>query len=260
VHTDVIEAYCGALRRLKLTLPAGRTYTGATPLAAQVWPGDDRPVLFAPTVAWLDADERTVTLTIAPAQTTTVTPGTYPVRLGIGASDARAWVPLCLLRLRAAPGTGVAGSVYCTFDSLRRYAGGWLDALYGQGDASQAGYAEERAAARAEFESRLHGRYNAMLGSGEGLFSRSPWLTDELAAEHLLVTEPIARWNALWALHLVCRRQVMAKGDNPYLGLADRYRDEADALLPTITAELDTDDDGQGDVAIPLGTVRILRG
>ena len=200
-------------------------------------------------------------ITIEPEQTADLPPATYPVRLGITTADQETtvWVPLCRLRILPAPGTRPARPVYCSYDDLRIHAGAWLDALYSGGEATQAGAAEERAEARAAFDEMLVARGG---GGSIGPGSRAAWLESLLDADGLIVSEPVRRWNVLWSLHLVCRRQITtrAANENPYRALAADYKAEADALLPTLAPEIDTGGDGVGDVVIPMGTLRIYRG
>lgn len=250
---EVIEAYAGADRWLEAQLEPG-SYTAMMPLAAQCWPGDDLAVLFEPSVTWLDPSAGQVLVGIHADQTAGLPPATYPIRLGISTEDGltTAWVPLLSLRLRPSPGTRVARAVYCSYDDLRVHAGGWLDSLFSQSDAACAGAAEERGSARAELEAVLLARW-----AGD-----RAWLSEQLGAGRLIVTEPIRRWNVLWSLYLVCRRQIAAKsghGDDPYRRLASDYRAEADALLATLAVELDLDADGVADLSLPMGTIRALR-
>jgi hypothetical protein len=264
---DTIRAKIGAIRRVKLILETG-TYTGSETLAASVWPGDDRAALFSPTVAWLDPDARTMSLSWAGSDTSGLAPGRYRLELRITSGGATTKLDVAAVDLLATPGSATAPAAYCTFDDLRVEAGSWVESL--QADVStQAGFAEERGRAREEFDRLVQAHYGGEAFSGIGwpgytggptTFGRSTWLADQLDADALIVTPDVRRWNALWTLYLVCRRQIGVKADSPYQAMAAGYRAEAEALAKGLAAELDTDADGECDVAIPLGMIRTLRG
>lgn len=261
-----IQAKLGADRRLKVTLGAG-TYTGAETLTAAIWPGDDQAAVITPTCTWIDPEERTLSVAWTADDTEDLAPGRYPLELAITASGQVTRLDVAVVEFLATPGAGTARPAYCTFDNLRVEAGSWLDSL--QGDSTtQAGFAEERAEAREEFERLLHALYDGPSTTGIGWpgylptrepMGRSTWLTEQLAADALLVRSDVRRWNVLWSLYLVCKRQIGKDAKSPYRTMAAEYLAEASALAKTITAELDTDGDGEGEIAIHLGTIRTLR-
>lgn len=231
-------------------------YDGAETLAARVWPGDDRPVSFNPTVAWKVAASGTIDLSVTGAQTAGVDPGDYllQIRLTDGGSTYSAFESW--LAIETAPGTGTTPTVYITRDDLLRYGRHVLSEIPDEYD--QAGWIEQRARARSWFEQVLHAHDRGTIETGLGWGVRSrvvnrdrgknTWLVDALADNELLVTDEIKEVNACyaWSLILAGRPEEAA-----------RFRAMANELCKTIVAELDTDADGDGDYVIDLTTTGI---
>lgn len=244
------------------------TYAGTETLALEVWAGDDRAAATTTnsTIAWLSAAAGTLALRLHRTDTALLAPGRY--KLLVKLTDAGVIVPAyeATLLVSATAGAATVGAVYATADDLRRECG-WIDSVSSAED--QAGYQERLEDARTWFDDLLHAHFPA---GGAGLSYRaesawvrsgtlkSRWLIDALAADQLLVTRAIRRACALYALGQVLKGKVGAKDKTSYQVLGARYEAQAEDLAATIRAEIDTDADGYGDVAIDLGSVVVLRG
>jgi hypothetical protein len=241
------------------------TFTGAAMLTAEVWGGDDQAVLFSPTATWSNATAGLVALSFARADTADLEPGDYPVLLTITAGGLQRKNRVATLRVLASPGAAEALPSYCGIEDLRRVCP-WLDQM--QTDSDQAGFAEARAEAREWFDELLHAAWGGRrsLGAEGGLWASSgpsgkdTWLQGELDADHLLVSRSIRRANALFAASLILAGQIGSQGDTSYQRLGDQLAAQAANLALTVLAEIDTDSDGEGDVSIYLGEVRVERG
>lgn len=272
-----LEVVRGAALSKRLTLldendAAITTYTGAATLAADCWRGDDQSALFHPSVAWLDAPAGTIAFTVDAADSSGLAPGVYSLLLWITAGGDPVSRPIGNLRVLPAPGSGTARPVYCTWDEVKRLAGSWAEKLQ-RADTDQTGFAEERADARQELEEKLHAAWRPDFQDGRVQTSyddlyypwsrltqlKDPWLIAALEADQLLVTSRIRDWCGYHALSLICQRQINPAKDEGYAAAAAYYASKADSLAAMIVAEIDTDNDGQGDVPIRLNAMRVVR-
>jgi hypothetical protein len=241
------------------------TFTGAAMLTAEVWGGDDQAVLFSPTATWSNATAGLVALSFARADTADLEPGDYPVLLTITAGGLQRKNRVATLRVLASPGAAEALTSYCGIEDLRRVCP-WIDEL--QSDSDQAGFAEYRHEAREWFEELIHAAWGGRrsLGAEGGLWAaggstgKDPWLQGELDDDHLIVSRSIRRCCSLYAGSLILAGQLGNSGDTPYQRLGDQLASQAANLAMTVLAEIDTDSDGEGDVSIYLGEVRVERG
>lgn len=253
------------------------TYAGA------VWIGDDQAPLFAPSVSLVDGTLGTWKLSIAAADTAALPAGDYLIRATVARSGRTAVLYDGVLSLTAAPGSAVPRPAYATADDVRRWCP-WL----GQAEdlrTLQGNFAEELAEARDWTDDLIQRHYrgsggltrqqNLIMGvgiGGGGLAAQwrtgrtSPFLTAQLAANHLLLTtssgKKIVRANAYFAAAMALggRPDQAKKGDRPFADLSSEFYGRAEDTLATVTAELDTDGDGQPDVTIELGTIDVMRG
>jgi hypothetical protein len=280
VNVQIFPAVIGAYRKVKLTLPIG-TYTGAETLAASVWPGDDQPELFAPTVAWLVAADRTMTLEWDGTLTEDLAPGRYLVELRITSGGNTVKLRAGIVELMSTPGVGVTLSAYCTADDMRKIAP-WIDEIQAQSD--QAGFAEQRAMARDDFDRLVQTHYGgadfdredsldqflSSGGYGWDAGEDDATLQELLDDDRLVLTGPtgkvVVRWNAYTAVAHVCQSQIGANPDSPYASRARYCMAMADELLCSLTVGIDTSTDGKDgagdgvpDVFVPLGRTRTIR-
>jgi hypothetical protein len=233
-----------------------------------LWAGDDQQALItgfgtlqSPSTAAL------VDISITKASLTSLPPGTYRIAgvLNPGVDDVP-WLD-DRIQITPGPGTAAAPKVYCSYSDLTDECS-WIGELLDKND--QAGFAEKRRQARDAFEDLLHRHFRSNTGltrqqaliAGVGTRRqgmRSPWLTEQLAANKLIITPIIVRANALFALGAILKDKIGSKGRTSYQQLAAMYAGMADDVASGITAEIDADGDGYGDVAIELGIVDTLR-
>jgi hypothetical protein len=275
---DTIPAKVGDRRKVKMTLSAG-VFDGTEPIAASVWPGDDRAQSFAPTVTWLSAEDRTITVEWAGSATASMAPGRYLMELRIGSGSDAPGVNVAYVDLQPSPGSGTAPKVYCTLDDMRRVAP-WIDQV--QTTSDQAGFAEQRAMARVDFDRVVQTRYVGAefdressldqfldglpeYEAGEDDATLQAWLDDDRLVTTGPTGEQVKRWNAYAAVAHVCMAQIGTGPDNQYSKRAAYFTAKADELLCGMTIGIDTteDEDGEGDgvgdIWIPLGRTRTIR-
>jgi hypothetical protein len=265
-------AYPLILRGRNRTSLAGR-FTGSETLAATLWAGDDQANAATVSAAWdtsiagnpSTTAEATLLLTVSSSAISALVPGIYTYQVIADPSSAMLELARGQIQLVAGPGSATAIKVYCTAEDLRR-ACPWIDDLQHPGQ--QTGFAEERGQSREWTDQCLHahdGR-SASLANWEGgwlvgdMGRRSSWLQTQLDADTLMLRPEIVRANAYHAVSLVLRTQLGTREKTSYQTLAAEYRGMAEATLQTTVAELDTNADGEGDYAIPLNRLRVLRG
>jgi hypothetical protein len=241
------------------------SYVGTEALAASVWPGGNRPALFSPTAAWLVPGAGTISVLVTAAETATLAAGRYPGSLdltdGSGAVlEAYRWA----IDVLDAPGTGVAPPAYCGFDDLLDYGRAWLRTLQDEDD--QAGFAEECGRARSWLNDLILAGWTASnsltLGdpgygavlTGQGGRLPSVWLRQQLDAGALILRPQVVEICALKALSLICRSQI-GPGDKgqDFARMGRIYGVEANELVKTLRAEIDTNQDGIPEFAVNLG-------
>lgn len=244
-------------------------FTGADTLTASVWPGDDIAASFTPTVAWVVAASGTATLTILGASTAALASGSYKLSVSVTVSGAKYLIHEGTLTLTAVAGSGTQGTVYCTFDDMQREFA-TIGGLASKSD--QSGFREQRAEARAWFDSIILRHYmgqqtvvsQTRFNVGDSLWQRNGledqtirgYLDDDL----LLVTLNVKRATALYATYRVLAAQIGASGDSQYGKLAGRFLAMAESIVANTTAEIDTNSDDIGDIPIDLGVIDVLRG
>lgn len=244
-------------------------FTGADTLVASVWPGDNITESFAPTMAWVVAASGTATLTITGASTAALAAGVYRLSVWVTVSGAKYLIHEGTLTLTAVAASGTQGTVYCTLDDMKREFA-QVESIAGKSD--QSGFREQRAEARAWYDSIILRHYSGqqtIVSQTRFSVDNSPWqrtgledptIRGYLDDDMLLVTTQVKRANALYACSRICAAQITADGSNEYHNLAARFLRQAENIVATTTAELDTDADGVGDIPIDLGSIDVLRG
>jgi hypothetical protein len=234
------------------------TYTGSESVSGVVWAGDDRASLFAPTVAWenpfVSATPKIV-ISVSAIQSAQ-SPGRYRLRLTVaGVIRDVGWI-----RITAAPGATAAPKVYCTFDEMRIYGGSWVDDL--QTDADRVGFEEQRARARTLIDDQIISRATTgAFGSGGDYVSRRATVKGYLDADGLSQTSQLKEIAARYALALIAGGQVGADKAGVYAEQSAYQRWMAETMLRQFVALIDTDADGDIDIAVSLAPwIRLERG
>lgn len=247
-------------------------YLDSDILTAKVWPGDDQLIVATPTARWEDATLAKWWLDFAPADTATLVAGVYRVRVIATRGSVIDELLRDSVEVLVVAGTGAAPSVYCTYEDMAIECN-WLQQFQDESE-DQTGFAEQRVRAR-EWMDGLILRASPIGGAGQLISYQTRWtwssgnsmrlaidpvMTDYLATGKLMLTTPqgrqIVRACACYAISLVLRAQ--PGKDHVDLGnyFMMRARDEATHVV----AEIDTNDDGQADYAISLGSTNTRNG
>lgn len=253
------------------------TYTNAAILSVRVWSGEDLAPVSAdelPTAEWVtDGSDGLVELYFPAAFTEELTGGRWGVQLRIQADDDVAR-QIAWLEVADTPGAATPGKTYATRKDLLNVAP-WVEQCQASSDLT--GFADALHEATMQLDHVLQRHYTGtgenrqtsmdhMLDGGSfrsGAHDRTlqAWLDDN----RLVLTTPdgrlLKRWVALMAAWMIGRREIGDAGAD-YREFAARCKREADAILPCVTAEIDTTTtaDGVGDVFISLATHDTLRG
>jgi hypothetical protein len=238
------------------------TFTGASTLACQAWPGDDQAATFTPTLAWIDATAGTVRLTITGTDTATLSPGVLNTLLAITAGGVTYKRPGPQLRLIPAPGTGAAVATPHTFDDCLRVCP-WIEQAIPETMSFASDLSEHRARAWYRFTERIVKRYAAQFRGGRHVVypptidDPSEYIRDAIAAGYLITTgsrgDAIKDVLARWTVAMLLESLIMEQGGTPYAALANRYYRQVEAQLAGLTVELDTDGDGEAEIWVPMG-------
>lgn len=226
----------------------------ADALDASVWRGQQEASLFSPAVAWVDATEGTLSLSIGANQTTTLDKGVYRIQVGVTADGARVLAYDGTLELADTVGSEAVRVPYCTERDMRRYYD-QIDMLINRfGDTT--GFLDVRVDVSDEIDRRLIKRYNPRFGfvkvrgnainpasgsmdvaSPTAIAPSKKDLTDALAAGGLIVERDLREIAARRAIADILDRQEV-EGANGYRTEAQAMRDRADRIWTTYQAQV----------------------
>ena len=192
--------------------------------------------------------------------------GIYRIQATVAADAQNLVIFDGALRLTASPGAAVSPPIYCTFEDMKVYAP-WIDNLLETRD-ELTGFAVERGRAREWLDDLICRNYRGGVGATindpggnwMGLWGSrrslnySPFILQQLQLNNLIVRPAIIEAVAKYALGLVCQAQLGKAAYSDYSRLADRFLAEAHNAAICLTAEIDVNGDGIGDVAVSLGT------
>jgi hypothetical protein len=260
----VYEAFQGSALTITFQISDGNgnvitSYSGEETLTTEIWPGGNRADSFNPTTLWVNPAEGLVQIAVTAAHTTGLGLGRYEVYtiLTVTGRDPVA-ILIAQLDVIATPGSTPTPTTYCQYSDLLKYGRAWLRQLQTSDD--EAGFAEQMGRARSWIEDLAHAHYRVAAMTmviGSQAFgprrsgARSTWLTEQLAANTLMLTDQIVEAAAKKALAFICEGQI-GPGDagRDYSGLARMYHSQADYLGTCLTLSLDTNGDGFPDVNI----------
>ncbi len=266
-----------------LSLPSGRSgdftlqaqnrdgtypaiFTGAPAPTAAIWQGNAQSPLLTPAVAWRsNGSDAVVVVSFYDTDTAGWDLGSYELEVVTVLGGRTVRVAQASLEITESPGTGVARPNYCQYSDMLKWAP-WI------GDIQQPnqlqGFADQRADARTWFDNIVlrcyrgggWGNYEfhsaaafAYAGGGpQRQIGKSHWLSDQLAANKLMVLPEVTNVNAWYAIFLACNGAV-ARGDT-FVKHAARFFAMADNGIKSMTAQIDVSGTGYYAVAIPLGS------
>lgn len=253
----------------KQQAPMTGVFDGTEVLATDVWAGEDETALATFPAVWDNAPLGTVKIPIPASVSASLDHGLYQglVRL---ADNSEALIRFTL-EVRPAPGAQ-AQTVrpYCGFEDMALYAP-WVRLVQTEEDLS--GFLEQRIVARQWLDWIILNNYR---GASVGLFERhstlafvfgggvgwrrslgpSPSLITYLEEDKLIVRPQVVRATAYKAISEVGLAQIGI--NNQWAAFGAYYRDQAERELTGITAEVDLNGDGIGELFINLGSTNPL--
>ena len=253
----------------KKQAPMTGVFTGTESILTDLWAGDDEAVITTFPAIWQNGPAGTITIPVPAATSAALDVGLYQglVRL---ADDSEALVRFSL-DVRHAPGTILQTiTPYAGYGDMQLLAP-WVALV--QGDDDLAGFLEQRIEARRWLDWVIINNYR---GASVGLFEThstmafvfgggvgwrrsigpSPSLIDYLQKNDLIVRPQISRVCAMKAVSLVGLAQIGI--NNQYAAFGAYYRDMAERELVGLTAEVDLNGDGIGELFINLSSTNTL--
>jgi hypothetical protein len=228
-------------------------YTGfisGDTLTAAVWSGQDQSILCSPSATWVGSPSAgLMQVSFAAAQTASLTPGRYKLRVQVVTTDGRTLDVLdSVVKLSASPGTATPLTVYCLYSDLLQYAS-WLDDLEDL-EADLSGFAKQRAQARAHLDriilghvavgNTVPGYLGFGIGSLYGLEGTNPYVLNLLNTNKLVVTPQVVEITARYTVALIADTMISPTDDaSGYQRVADKEYSKANALLLGYIAEFD---------------------
>lgn len=238
-------------------------------LAGELWTGDDRTPAASPAAAW-DLDPPDYRLTITPADTAGLVPGTYRVRVTATRGADTVEILRESVELLAVAGTAAPIPVYCTYEDMALHCS-WIGQYLDTGE-DQTGFAEQRGEARAWLDGLIlraqprGGGLNLIStqnywtwNSGGGGYDGSGLAVDQvmrgyLDAGGLVLTggngRQAVRACACYAIALVFG----AMPDPSMQKFAGLFMRKAHSEASTLVVEIDSDADGVSEYAIALSS------
>lgn len=238
----------------------------ADALEAIAWGGGDSDAAITLVPDWTDAATGRVRLTLGHAASAAASVGVYPLQVvaTLAATSQRVRVLEAWLAVTESPGDSTALPTYGALQDLYDYGGGeWLHQL--RRSDGLANFASERARARSYLDAMILRKWrpwsDVKVWSGSALSGpmdgTNPSLSDYLAAGALVVDDDVRELVALKALELICRQRITLSEKDEMPRRASYYQSLARNKALRLVAQLDTNDDGVIEYAIPLGVVSI---
>jgi hypothetical protein len=245
------------------------SFTTSNALSTAVSRGYDQAPLFWPVASWTtpgaDPTQAIFGLACSDVDTKQIEPGVYHLEVFATVTTGRT---ACIWRgqfeILGTLGTTVAGKVYGTYADLKRYAA-WVVNVQ-DSEADEATFLQQRMDARAWLDDVFIKSYRGSGASSSyelgmaaqswagGGASRSTmpsqWLRDQLDADHLILRPEIVRAVSFKAAGDIGLNQVGF--DAKLAGRGAWCLEMAEALASNLVGELDTDGDGNADMAIPV--------
>jgi hypothetical protein len=252
-------------------------FASADTLAGQVYRGQDQAPLFTASAAWASPSgysTGSAVVTATAAQTALLEAGgSYSLQLWWTAANASRKACIARRLLSVLPGPGAATQLvtpYCALQDLLDVAP-WIR-LVQSPDSDQEGFYSQRLQARTWMDQAI---INCYRGAFVGLFEThstaafafgyagwrrslgpSPSLIAYLQSNFLLVKPYIVKACAHHAAGLIGLAQIGLNNQQAALGAY--HRDEADRLMCGVTAEVDLNADGIGELFISLDSTNSL--
>jgi hypothetical protein len=229
-------------------------------VVCEVYAGQDTPTLLTLPATWVVAAEGRVRVDFPALD---LDPGVY---LGYVKADGVAILAF-ELELEDSPGSATFGPVYLSGRDLTAEL--WqIESVLGSTATDGTGFADLRSQARDWLDELILKAYRPGLTASPYSFNvpwtsgevGAKWLSDALAAGALLLTTPngkrLRRAMVYWTLSRILQRSAITGQADQLLDRAADYGREADNIVMTSVAEIDTDGDGVANYSINLGVTR----
>lgn len=233
-------------------------YDGSETLTATLWAGGDRAASYTPAVTWVNPTIARAMVDITAVDTAALPAGRYQVLVRVTKAGVTSDAYECTVDVRPIAGVGPVPRVYSDYSWMLRYGRSWLKQL--QTDDDEAGFAEQLGRARSWFESILHAHnrigVNAIFVNGRPTGpqisgARSPTLQAWLDSGGLILTDEIREACSKRALAYVLEGQIgLGEQAGQYARLARMFRSQAEYIASNLVIQIDTDNDGVGDVTV----------
>jgi hypothetical protein len=238
-------------------------YTGTETFACALWPGGGEAAITPGlAAAWISGPLGTYTLTAPAATTLGLVPGVYRVLVEITGGGVTRTAFLGRLEVVGRPGSTVAKPTYGSCrDIIDRTP--WIGRLADPEDTT--GFGRERGLARERLDDCILRHYRSdslsfnaypvslALGGRRRTGQTSPYLSGLLVANKLMLTAHVLDVVRLYATGYILEAQVKPDAGNGYAEMAAAFITQAEDRMSTLTAELDIDGDGIGDITVDLG-------
>lgn len=269
---------------------AQNVFLNTDPITSRVWQGEDQNILITLATTWfnpanglVDASAGIFKISVNDADTSSLEVGQYHIQTTSTRFGRTAVVMDAFFSVTVAPGTSTLRPTYASFQEMVR-AAPWIQNLQTENDLE--GFATERANAREWLDNLIvHNYRGASIGRFEthsmaafmfGFSGQrralilSQWLKDLLAGNMtlsggvyqgppggaLLITAHTKRIVTYRAIAEIAMGMLGKGGD--YAAWGVQFRHAANAECLAYTAELDTNNDGRAEIAIPLATSTVL--
>jgi len=244
------------------------TYAGTEPLTATVWQGSDlAPIAGVVSASWLSGPAGSTTVKLTPPAD--LAPGYYRVRLEVTYQGQKSPYYFGWIKVEAVAGSGAASPVYGSYQDMVDLAGDWLTRLQ-QGDpGDETTFLRERAMAREWLDdiivsrSRVFAyRFDLTYALYYGSFPFGPVeapdsvIAGYLASDFLQVVPRTIECTTYKALAFACEKRMTFDADGEaFRQRAIFYHRKASNSLRRYRCTLDTDGDGNADIAFNLGVL-----
>ena len=235
-------------------------YDGTQTLASTLSPGWLFASVASPATTWVTPSAGLIAVTLSNAQTTALAQGKYYLRTRLTDGTALVDAYEAAITIKPSPGSASFPATYTSYTDLLNYGKAWLRQLQTADDG--AGFIVEQGRARSWLEDCAHAHFRVasmvMMVGGQGVGprrsgARSVYLTQQLAANTLMITDQVKEAVSKKALAFICESQLDGSdGSARFAKLARMYHSQADYLATTIVIQLDTNGDGYSDITIDL--------
>lgn len=243
-------------------------YAGTETLTATVWQGSNlTPIANVAAVSWLSGTNGTTTVLLTPPSN--LAPGYYRIRLEVTYQSQKSPYYYGWIKVEAVAGSATAAATYGSYQDMVDLAGDWLLRLQ-QGDpGDETTFLRERAQAREWLDDIIVGssrvfayRFDLTYALYYGAFPFGPVESPDsvikgyLDSNYLMIVPRTIECTSYKALAFACEKRVtFDESGEEYRRRAIYYHRKASNSLRRYRCQLDTNGDGNADIAFNLGVI-----